>query len=83
MRVGRLSRKIELMTQMLSEKRGQHTLSRPERLTMVNGSEDLEMEKVFNNGLMALDTRDNGKTTGRMEKVNSLISMVISTMETG
>ena len=50
---------------------------------MVNGSEDLEMEKVFNNGLMALDTRDNGKTTGRMEKVNSLISMVISTMETG
>ena len=66
------------MTHMRRGLSATHTLLKLELHIVVNGSEDSEMATVSNNGLMAPDMRDNGKTTEPMAKENSRILMVIS-----
>lgn len=50
---------------------------------MVNGLVDLEMDTASRNGLMALSTRDNGKTIELTVRVNSFTSTEIFTMASG
>jgi len=50
---------------------------------MESGLEASEMAMVYKNGQMALNTKDNGRTTELMEKVNLFILMVIFTTENG
>jgi hypothetical protein len=71
------------MIQMPREKREELTPLRPEQLSMVIGSEDLEMALVFNNGLMEPGMKDTGKITEPMERANLLILTEIFTMESG
>ena len=60
-----------------------HTPIKTDQSTKVSGRADLEMVKEFSLGLMALDTKDNGRKTKFVVKGSSTTSMDQSMMENG
>ena len=83
MNLARQFPKIDLMIQMLKERREILTLSKQVQHTMENGLVDSEMGMVSRNGQMALSTKDIGKIIEPTVRENSFILMVISMMVIG